>query len=812
VSRQDGTARANHVNVLGVHARAWPGLADWWKLSPGLSKLAPLRWRPANIGQTTQSLAVKFPTLGTEALDRDGFAMRFSEPENGRFNQWLSGETAFINETLARQLGTREGDEIILRVRKPSALGLDAAISPRNEDTVAIRLKVGAILTPEMLEDFSLTAQPGPTANLFLPIGFLSEKVGVPGGANLLVSGPICAASSSSSQGSLRERAAVWLWGHVPRRRMFHAPWEYYDSSSLAAKAAQMVEPEHEQPIPDDQALPWLGAELARAWLPEDAGVSVRAVAPEPRETGGEQIPPFVEVASSRIFLELGVVAAALKPRAASITDGSNDVASVEFVTNGVRVLTYLANLIRSGEHATPYSMVTATDGPWVPRGMQDDEILVNQWLADDLHVKPGDTVSLSYYVVDSGSGLVERTNAFRVREIVPVRGLYADRTLMPEFPGLAKAESTHDWDAGFPLVQPIRDKDEAYWKAYRGTPKAFVTLAAGQGMWTNRFGVLTAIRYESPGASPHDVSGWLGGPAAGGDEVRTNKLASTYREAAYRNLLANLQPSDVGLRFEAVREQALNAAAQGQDFGQLFLGFSFFLVVAALLLMALLFQFGLEQRTSEVGLLLALGFTARQVRRLLLVEGAALALAGGVAGMVGGIGYARAMLWGLATVWRSAIGSADLQYHVTGASLLIGLCASTVVAALTIWLTLRKQARRPPPELLAGEIRSPKSEVRSRGAWIALVSGVAAGGLVGWALVSGRNSDPEVFFSAGALLLIAGLAAASAWLGQRVRRARVRATAEAQRRDHRAARLRLIPRRRHRRVPARRKSRRSPA
>ena len=87
------------------------------------------------------------------------------------------------------------------------------------------------------------------------------------------------------------------------------------------------------------------------------------------------------------------------------------------------------------------------------PAGMRDDEILVNQWLADDLHVGPGDSMALSYYVADSGSRLVERTNSFRVRAVVPMEGLYGDRTLMPEFPGLAKAESTHDWDAGFPLV-----------------------------------------------------------------------------------------------------------------------------------------------------------------------------------------------------------------------------------------------------------------------------------------------------------------------------------------------------------------------
>ena len=183
------------------------------------------------------------------------------------------------------------------------------------------------------------------------------------------------------------------------------------------------------------------------------------------------------------------------------------------------------------------------------------------------------------------------------------------------------------------------------------------------------------------------------------------------------------------------MRAQALKAAAQAQDFGQLFLGFSIFLVVAALLLMALLFQFGLEQRAAEVGTLLALGFTPKQVRRLFLREGAMLALGGGLLGALGGLAYAKAMLWGLATVWRSAVGASTLQFHATPATLVIGACAGTVVAVLTIWLTLRKQARQPARELLAGEVQSLKSRVQSRGAWIA--AGLGLGG--GWRSSVGR-------------------------------------------------------------------------
>jgi hypothetical protein len=153
----------------------------------------------------------------------------------------------------------------------------------------------------------------------------------------------------------------------------------------------------------------------------------------------------------------------------------------------------------------------------------------------------------------------------------------WADRTLMPDFPGIENAEKASDWDAGFPLVHKIRPQDEEYWKNYRGTPKAFVSLAAGQKLWGNRFGDLTAIRFPVPAS------------------VEPGK----FRDMLETNLVRALNPADFGLRFEAVRAQAMNGAEQSQDFGQLFLGFSIFLVVAALLLMALLFQFGLEQRVT---------------------------------------------------------------------------------------------------------------------------------------------------------------------------------------------------------------------
>jgi len=412
------------------------------------------------------------------------------------------------------------------------------------------------------------------------------------------------------------------------------------------------------------------------------------------------------------------------------------------------KVLTYFVNELRSGERSTPYSMVTAAEAPLVPEDLGTDEILINEWLAEDLQIGPGAEVQLRYYVIGGGQRLDERTNAFRVKAVEPILGVRGDRSLMPEFPGIAKAESTENWDAGFPIeMGRIRPKDEAYWKQHRGTPKAFISLAAGQALWGNRFGKVTAIRFPSG----HN----------------TNALGA--------KLIAALQPAASGLSFQPVREQALAASTSGQDFGQLFLGFSFFLILAALILMGLMFQFGLEQRVTEIGTLLALGFRPKQVRRIFFGEALLLALIGGVIGTLAGTGYARAILHLLTTVWRDAVGTTSLAYHAQPQTYLMGLLASVIVAAITIALVLRKQAKQPAHELLARGAERTFSVAARKPFWttiIAVVCGIAALGIVAWALVSENHAAGPVFFGAGAMLLIAGICAAAVLLNRIARAA----------------------------------------
>jgi len=733
--RQDGAARAHQVRILTSNI-------PFWRLSPEESQ-----WQESLRLRLLRGAPQAGPNVSIDS------AWEAAIMERMRLSQRPAEGGVRINRALADQLSAKPGDALILRFPKPSALSQDAVLSPRNEASVAMRLVVEDILEADQFGEFSLKSGQRPALNAFVNEAELWRLSGASNRANLLL---LPGGQMAPRRSAWRDSLGQWLQqpGHWVPRPM----------ADMIRRSLRLGY--HPTEAETQLTLRHVSRELERSWRLSDAEIEVREIEEPIHRTGGESMPAMIEVATRRIFLDSAVGGAGLTPRTrmlnehpAFANDQASDLAAAGFVTNGLPVLTYLANAIRSGDRLAPYSVVTAAGSPWTPSDLRDDEIVVNEWLAKDLRVKPGDRVELTYYDPEAGARLIEKTNLFTVRQVVPLKGVHADRTLMPEFPGLAKAESTRDWDAGFPLVHTIRDEDEAYWKEYRGTPKAFVSAAAGKAMWANRFGEWTALRYPVP---------------QGG-------FASGFRRVVEANLVANLKPSDVGLSFRTVRAEALKAATSGQDFGGLFIGFSFFLVLGALLLMALLFQFGLEQRLPEVGVLLAMGFRPAQVRRLWLGEAIGLALVGGVVGALAGLGYAQAMIRGLATIWRDAVAGTTLTFHMTPGSLAIGFVASVSVSVLTLWLAMRRRFRSTPRSLMSGEVgedvtgtvggvnrgsadlktarRSPIRRKATAAGW-----GIAIGALVGgiatavWATAAGESANPGMFFGAGSFILIAGV------------------------------------------------------
>ena len=595
----------------------------------------------------------------------DRFHDQFAYPPDSAWDhpEWATKGIA-LNRQLAEQLEVKEGDEVLLRVPKPSLLSREAPMAPEEDSSVAIRAEVSWIAQDHDLGRFSLQASQVSAMNAFINLSLLQEKLETPDKANLMLIGGDPFADEDAS--------AVFL-----------------DEANRAIK---------------------------KHWQLADAELKLIEVPARAR--------PTLELRTDRVFLDPPVAQAA-----------------VQAGTEPKRILTYFVNQLRVGDRTTPFSMVTGMDPPMVPANMGENEVLINQWLADDLEAKVGDKLDLSYYMVDAGRKTVTRTNSFTVRDILPFEGEIIDPYLMPDFPGMTDAKNCRDWDTGFEMdTDAIRSQDNDYWVEHKGTPKAFISLMAGQQIWGNRFGELTAVRYPAPASA-------------------TNEIAA--------KLMAAIEPEEIGLIVTDVRSRALDAVNQGQDFGMLFISFSFFLIFAALALMSMLFQFGVEQRSKETGTLLALGFTPARLRKLMLVEGVLLAVAGSVVGAAGAVAYARGLLHGLSTLWVDAVGTSELALHILPATLIGGIVASIAVAAFTIWFALRKQAGQPARELLmesADLEPSVSAKGKGRAGMIGIASVVMGLTLLGFAFAQG-DLNPGIFFGAGSLLLIGALAFSSAWL-----------------------------------------------
>ena len=118
---------------------------------------------------------------------------------------------------------------------------------------------------------------------------------------------------------------------------------------------------------------------------------------------------------------------------------------------------------------------------------------------------------------------------------------------------------------------------------------------------------------------------------------------------------------------------------------------------------MRLLFLLGVERRAREIGVLMASGYSPRDVRRILMTEGAALAVFGGVLGLALGAGYAALMLYGLRTWWVGSVGTTFLRLFISPLDLAIGFVVGVGAGLLTIFFAVRSLSSAQPSRLLAG-------------------------------------------------------------------------------------------------------------
>jgi len=429
---------------------------------------------------------------------------------------------------------------------------------------------------------------------------------------------------------------------------------------------------------------------------------------------------------------------------------------------------------------SVPYSTISAIDSGAtlgldyaVPAGVSLGSrvpVVINDWAAGRMGAQVGTPVRFFYFEPEVEKGKeVERSFDAVVTQIVAItapstpyrrnreavydlpRTPYNDPGLTPDVPGVTDQDSISDWDLPFQLERRIEGEDDEYWNEYRLTPKAFIPIAAGRALFGSRFGETTGLRIDPKY-----------------DEAELTAM-----------ILAAIDPvrEELGWTPRSIRGEQLAASKGTTPFDGLFLALSMFVILAAMMLIALLLRLGMLQRIDEFGTLLAVGFSPRRVMGLVLGETAITATAGVVLGVFGGVGYAAFVLWALRSWWVGAVTVPFLEFHATTTSLVIGGVAGWLVGMGTAAWTLRFLLRLNPADLLGGRrmsrvgndggsrSQSGKKNYRS----------LAIGGLVLVAIVAaaagsrgGAQAAAGGFVGGGMLLLMASLLWIHGRLGQR--------------------------------------------
>lgn len=556
----------------------------------------------------------------------------------------LDNDEAVISSNLAIKLNLELGNTILLRVENVDFIPVNAPFVEEEQSSVALRLKVKAIVDADKFGRFSLKSNQVAPYNIFIERDFLCDRMELSGFVNTILVADI-----------------------------------------------------EDESIGTD----FLNNKIKEVWTLEDAGLIIDEI-PETKKIG---------LRSNRIFID--------KPISESLS---------QLPYSKEDILTYLVNSLNARSNSTPYSFVTASSFTFDGEFLADNEIIINDWLAKDLGIGVSDTLRLDYFVIGPLRKLSEKSSIFIVKDIIATAENGLDNSLMPAFPGLADASSCSDWETGVPIdLERIRDKDEAYWNDFKGTPKAYISISKGKELWESQYGAYTSIRFDIGNSGIDDFK---------------------------NDVLNQLNPIDLNMQFMAVKDIGSHAANNGVGFGELFLSLSFFVIVAGILLTTLLYSLHAESRKSETGMLSALGFTKKQIVKIRFLESFFIALIGGIAGSALGILYNLGLMEGLNSVWTDIVRTGDLEIFIKPSTIFIGALSGIIIALLVIFLVTRKKLKQPIIELLK-KISSNKIKIIKPQFWSKLITLL---GLLGSLIIIALSLLSSIDESAGLLLMAGGL------------------------------------------------------
>ena len=361
---------------------------------------------------------------------------------HGRDVARLDLSEAYLSEALARDLGARPGDAIVVRLEHRAVVPAESLFGRKDDVDRAVRLTVKGVIGAADLGAFSLRPRQGAVRAVFTPLARLQRALDRRRQVNtVLVAAKTDAGAAASDAAKVSALAARAVTADDVGITETLLP----DSGTIVVGRASG--------IVDDglaRAAEQAAADLDLPVRPVEAYIATAIRA-------GDRQVPYSMVAA----LDLDAVAPgpiALRPDTAA----------------------------RGADETEPNDQSPLDDPP----------IVLNSWAARDLDVSPGDTIWLSYHVWEPEGSLRTEMARFRLAAVVPIRGTAADPHLVPYHSGITDTDRVSDWDPPFPIDRAeVRPEDDAYWMRYGETPKAFIPLDVGRRLWGSRHGSLTSVR-----------------------------------------------------------------------------------------------------------------------------------------------------------------------------------------------------------------------------------------------------------------------------------------------------------------------------
>jgi ABC-type lipoprotein release transport system permease subunit len=643
----------------------------------------------------------------------------------------INDEEVVLNTALAEKLQAKVGDLITLRVASQAVVPADSPLGRRDQDTIVLpRWKVIAILPDRSLARFSLRSDQRPIYNAFANKSSLQQALEIAGRVNAI------------------------LIQQDPNAVDVPATSEFANAEMLLRDLS---------PELSDLGLKW---ERVQRMYPEN-----QSDAPESENASSKTVYDYHQLTTDQLLL-----ADSLAKPIREATKTFEPTSVLTYLANGTRVTTP----DKTSKRDVPYSTVSGIAwerlrGLLISAGVNESDAatpsmenwtVINSWLAKETGATVGDKITIDYFLPETVDGEEVETSAeLQVIAIAPLtepsedraakRGAaryrydqpptpFNDSSWTPVVPGITDRESISKWDAPFRKTRATERSDDDYWDRHHLTPKLFVADAMATRLFGSRFGKATSLRYDGLNAE------------------QANQVSKQITE------IVRARMSDLGWRAIPLRQQQLKAASGTTPFDALFMSLSFFVIVAALLLVAILFRLSIDQRANHWGLLMAAGWKRSSVRRLLLVEGLFLSGIGASLGVPIGLLYAYAMIAGLRSWWIGAISVSFLDYHVQPVSLVLGWVLGTLSALLTILIATRQLKQIPIARLLKRQWESGPAFAGKKGLhrWLAAVCVLIAVSVLAVGQFLQGQAQAGAFVGAGMLLLIAGLV----WIYTRLR------------------------------------------